>query len=540
MREKTIRDLSLNLVPTSDRDNHQFHSKMSSGDVAQFPVETTNKELPRFTTESSNKKITLFPEEATNKEPPRFHTEASNRRNPSLPSEISNREDSRFLAETSNREGPRFLAEASNTEILVSPEGELNQESLEFLGTANKETQTIGQMISNIFFVVSIIILLGFALHFIISFSGDGAPEAILVDARRYRDEGKFQNSRQAYEAYIAGFGDNPDGYIEYAQLLLENGFFPEAISVLDQLNQRVLNARQKSEYHLIRGRIHDKNGEFLAALLSYRAAYGSNMHDQMTALMLITANIRISERTPAIEREYNSVRDQLQRLTSDSAVFQFIEANKAYINEDYSTAFDLFEQSASSEISFVMNESFRQMMNLAESIEPDVMSTLSRKQQIMHMVEDHDEASMLLDLFIRETYAVALFQHIFREDVPERYRAEMIKEAEDIFLDLLGKEIDSPNIFICIASILRNNGEYYQARNILEQADRVIEDNILILINLAYAEADFQNNSDRDFEQLKKLNDRIEKLFSESPAYTSEMNQFRDFIKRINQMGLI
>jgi len=490
MEEKTIRDLSLNLAPRADT---YYHTDMIDGEVPQFPDEQ-------------------FPVEKTNKEPPRFQAEPSNMENPWSP-------------------------KASDTEASMSP---VEIDELEFIGTANKEPQTIGQMISNIFFVISIIILLGFALHFIISFSGDGSPEAILTEARRYRDEGKFQSSRQAYEAYIAGFGENPDGFIEYAQLLLENGFFPEAKRTLDRLSHNVLNARQKSEYHLIRGRIHDKNDEFIAALHSYRAAYGSNMHDQMTALMLITANIRIAERTQAIEREYNSVRDQLQRLTNDSAVFQFIEANKAYIDEDFSTAFDLFEQSSSSQVSFVMNESFRKMMNLAELIEPDAMSTLSRKQQIMHMVEDNEDAPVLLDLFIRETYAVALFQHIFREDIPEHYREDMIREAENIFLDLLGEEIDSPNIFICIASILRHNGEYYQARNILEQADRVIENNILILINLAYAEADFQNNSDRDFEQLKTLIERIEKLYNEAPAFRSEMMQFRDFIQRINQMGFI
>jgi len=486
MEEKTIQDLSLSIAPRADRDTYH-HTDMIDGEVPQFPVEQ-------------------YPAETTNKEVARFPTEPSNMENPWAP-------------------------ESS---------GAIDEESLEFIGTANKEPQTIGQMISNIFFVISIIILLGFALHFIMSFSGDGSPEAVLADARRYRDEGRFQSSRQAYEAYIVGFGENPDGYIEFAQLLLENGFFLEAISTLDQLSQHVLNARQQSEYHLIRGRIHDKNDEFIAALHSFRAAYGSNMHDQMTALMLITANIRISERTQAIELEYTSVRDQLSRLTNDSAVFLFIEANKAYINKDFYTAFDMFEESASSQVPFVMNESFRQMMNLAELIEPDVMSTLSRKQQIMHKIEDHEDAPRLLDLYLRETYAVSLFQHIFRGDIPERYRDEMIREAEDLFLDLLGEEIDSPNIFICIASILRYNGEYYQARNILEQADRIIEDNVLILINLAYAEADFQNNSDRDFEQLRRLNDRIENLFDEAPAYISEMMQFRDFIKRINQMGFI
>ena len=506
MEEKTLRDLSLNPAPT-DKAKHQSHTDMINVEVPRFPTEATNKEPPRFLIEEAEK---------TNKEPPRFLTEAS------------------------NKEESRFLAEASNKEISVFPQEVINQDSLEFSGIANKEPQTIGQMISNIFFVISIIILMGFAIHFIISFSNDGSPDAILTSARRYRDEGKFQSSRQAYEAFITGFGENPDGYIEYAQLLLENGFLPESRSVLDQLNQNVLNARQKSEYHLIRGRIHDKNGEFLAALHSYREAYKYNRHDQMNALMLITANIRIADRTHAIEREYTSVREQLHRLTSDNAVFLFIEANKAYINDDFDSAFDLFEQSASSQVSFVMNESFRQMMNLAELIEPDVMSTISRKNQIMHMVDDLEDVPGLLDLYLRETYAVALFQHIFREDIPERYRDEMIREAEDIFLDLLAKEIDTPNIFICIATILRYNGEYYQARNILEQADRVIEDNILILINLAYAEADFQNNSDRDFEQLKKLNDRIEKLFNESPAFRSEMMQFRDFIKRINQMGFI
>ena len=148
--------------------------------------------------------------------------------------------------------------------------------------------------------------------------------------------------------------------------------------------------------------------------------------------------------------------------------------------------------------------------MRLAEEVEPDA---LLRQKEIMRMAMDCgvclsgkynscNSAGCVteLNLYLKEAYAVSLYRHACMEEDPEQ-SAAMIREAKLLFQYLYGK-VDTPNVYICYADILRSEGKYELACSVLENAGNRIGDHILILINQVYAKVDYQNSADKDFSE--------------------------------------
>jgi len=367
-------------------------------------------------------------------------------------------------------------------------------------------------------------------------------PDELLIRARTQRDNGQFLQSKQTYEEYLERFGIEPDGHIEFAQLLLENGFFSESSSVLDQLNESMLNPRLRSEYNLLRGRNHERNDDFLAALTKYRAAYRLNEFNIMNGLMLITMNIRIPDQTNAVLDEFTDVMSQLERITDDQTVFSFIQACKAYEASDYLSAYELFDKSSHSEIPFIRYESFRQMMNIATKAETDSLVIFSQMEEIIQKAIDLDNSSGLLVHSLEEIYAVSLFEYASNnEGLSEQTRSEMLNASKSLLHDLFMRGVATPNVYLCYAALLRYEGDYLLASEILIKAEQIMGDNILVLIHQIYTEVGYQNSiGTSNFDSIRDLNDRIENLFSEQPAYKSEMMEYREFIGNMSRMGLL
>ena len=401
-------------------------------------------------------------------------------------------------------------------------------------------SRDIWNILTNFLFVFLLLLLI---LYVVRIFTDPTVyPDELLAAARIYRDNGQFHQSKQMYEEYLEEFGDKPDGYIEYAQLLLENGFFSESQNILNQLNESILNPRLRSEYHLLRGRIHERSGDFLAALRDYRAAYDLNEFNIMNGLMLITTNIRIPERTNAVMNEFTMVEAQLERLTSDPTVFSFIQACQAYEASDFLPAYELYKKSAYSEIPFIRYESFRQMMHLTAKIEADSSVIFSNMEEIIQMARNLDNTSRLLVHSLEEIYAVSIFEYVNNnEELSEQTRSELLNKSKDLLHSLFMSGVATPNVYLCYAAILRDEGDYSFASAVLKKAEQTVGDNILILIHQVYTEVGYQNNfGSRAFDNISELNDRIEELFSEEPSYKAEMMEYREFIRNMSRMGLL
>jgi len=396
----------------------------------------------------------------------------------------------------------------------------------------------IWNILSNFLFIFLILLLILYIVQIITDQTDH--PDELLIRARTQRDNGQFLQSKQTYEEYIKRFGDEPEGYIEFAQLLLENGFFSESKNVLDQLNEPPLNPRIRSEYHLVRGRNHERSGEYLTALTNYREAYRLNEFNIMNGLMLITMNIRIPERTDPFIDEFNNVMAQLKRLTDDQTVFTFIQACLAYEASDYLYAYELFEKSASSEIPFVRYESFRQMMNLLTKTETDLLVILSYMEEIIQMAEALDSSRLLVHS-LEEIYAVSLFNASKNEGLSKQTRTEMLNKSEYLFHDLFISGVANPNVYLCYAAILKYKGDYRSASEILTKAEQIMGDNIRVLIHRVYTTVGYEKSTgSRNFDGIRELNDRIENLFSEQPAYMTDMIEYREFIGNMSRMGLL
>jgi len=366
-------------------------------------------------------------------------------------------------------------------------------------------------------------------------------PDELLEKARRYRNHGQFQNSMDVFERYLELFRDEPDGYIEYAQLLLENGFLDESSEILSQLNVPVLNPRLRSEYHLLRGRIHDRNDNLLAALTDYRIAHNLNEFNILNGLMLIITNIRIPNQSADIKNEFVSVMEHLERLTDDQTVFSFIRACQAFEASDYLDALKLYKESASSEILFIRYESFRQMMNITKKTEADPSTMFYNMEKIINMAKDLD-SSRLLEFSLEEIYAVSIFEYAFNNDeLSGEKRAEKLRESQNLLHNLFINGVATPNVYLCYAAILGDHGNYRYASEVLNRAEQVIGDNILILIHQVYTEVGLQNRyGTSDFDNIRDLNDRVERLFSEEPDHMTEMMEYREFIRNMSRMGLL